>query len=63
MEANQQSIGSKQYDDFLQEEMLVDVQDCSGHKKYPLCLYDFTTKIFDQDHLVFSTRHLVPEDA
>ena len=31
--------------------------------KYPVCLYDFTTKIFDHDHLVFSTRHLVPENA
>lgn len=28
-----------------------------------MCLYDFTTKIFDHDHLVFSTRHLVPENA
>ena len=62
-EINQQSISSKYYGAFPQEEVLVDVQECGGHNKYPVCLYDFTTKIFDHDHLVFSTRHLVPEHA
>ena len=42
------------------EEVLVDVQTCGGYNHYPICLYDFTTKVLDHDHLVFSTRHLVP---
>ena len=62
-EINQQSISSKYYGAFPQEEVLVDCQECGGPNKYPVCLYDFTTKIFDHDHLVFSTRHLIPENA
>lgn len=32
---------------------------CGGHRKQPICLYDFTTKVLAHDSLVFSTRHLL----
>ena len=55
-----QSMNTEYYGSYPMEEVLVDVQTCGGYNHYPICLYDFTTKVLDHDHLVFSTRHLVP---
>ena len=55
-----QSMNTEYYGSYPQEEVLVDVQTCGGYNYYPICLYDFTTKVLDHDHLVFSTRHLIP---
>ena len=53
-------MNTEYYGSYPMEEVLVDVQTCGGYNHYPICLYDFTTKVLDHDHLVFSTRHLVP---
>ena len=53
-------MNTEYYGSYPQEEVLVDVQTCGGPDHYPICLYDFTPKVLDHDHLVFSTRHLTP---
>ena len=58
-----QSMNTEYYGSYPQEEVLVDVQTCGGYNYYPICLYDFTTKVLDHDHLVFSTRHLIPAET
>lgn len=56
-------MNTEYYGSYAQEEVLVDVQTCGGYNYYPICLYDFTTKVLDHDHLVFSTRHLIPPES
>jgi len=36
----------------------VSKQECGGYLNQPICNYDFTVRLLDHDHLIFSTRHL-----